>query len=298
VTPSPGTSVIVPTHDRPEALRRCLDALAEVEAPPGGLEVVVVDDGGRRAARLTCAPLGAVVRVLEQEQRGPAAARNAGARAARGEVLAFLDDDCEPAPSWLVRLTSRLPEWAPAAVGGPLLNAWPENPWAAGHQVVLDALVGHFNADCDRAGFLLTANLALNRTAFDAVGGFDERFPLPAAEDRDFSERLRGAQVPLLFEPAAGVRHQHDRSPGGLWRRHHAYGRGATMLRRFQRERGEAPAARQPGVHRHMVAALAAHRRPAPWRRVAGAALLTQAAYVSGALTESVSASPGTWGGP
>ena len=92
-------SVVVPTCDRPAALRRCLAALARQDAE-ADLDVVVVDDG--TAAGGSVEAPGA--RVVRAGGRGPAAARNLGARAARGRVICFTDDDCAPAPGWAQRL--------------------------------------------------------------------------------------------------------------------------------------------------------------------------------------------------
>ncbi|MDP1850369.1 MAG: glycosyltransferase, partial [Solirubrobacteraceae bacterium] len=105
-------SVVVPTRDRPEALARCLAALAR-QRGADELEIVVVDDsdGGGAAAP------GA--RVVHGGARGPAAARNLGVRAARGAIVCFTDDDCVPAPDWAQRLAAACADGGAAA--GPTL---------------------------------------------------------------------------------------------------------------------------------------------------------------------------------
>src|SRR5690349_7715077 len=99
-------SVVVPTYKRPELLDRCLDALLGQCYEPSGYEIVVADDGANcetrrqvecHAQRAACR--GLTVRYLPVTgAHGPAAARNAGWRAARGEIIAFTDDDCVPDP--------------------------------------------------------------------------------------------------------------------------------------------------------------------------------------------------------
>ena len=102
-----GVSVVVPTRDRPESLRRCLGALRAQDLAE--LEVIVVDDGSRDRGAVEAALAGAApgVRLLRTPGRGPAAARNRGVRAATGEVVCFTDDDCEPEPGWARLLAGR-----------------------------------------------------------------------------------------------------------------------------------------------------------------------------------------------
>src|SRR5512137_1175434 len=104
----PSASVVIPTFRRPAALRRCVEALARLDYPRDRLEVLIVDDGGGGVSNLDLGelPRDLQVRVVEQENRGPASARNRGAREAEGELLAFTDDDCRPRPSWLAELAT------------------------------------------------------------------------------------------------------------------------------------------------------------------------------------------------
>src|SRR5437764_14081766 len=99
----PAVSVVIPTRDRGRELLSCLRAIAAAEQPVGGTEVVVVNDGGAPldAGVLAAAADGVMLVLLDQPGAGPAAARNRGATAAGGRVLAFTDDDCEPATGWL-----------------------------------------------------------------------------------------------------------------------------------------------------------------------------------------------------
>src|SRR5262245_58451428 len=126
-------SVVIPTHNRPRELAGCLRALADLHYPRDRYEVVVVDDGSR-------APPEAIVAsfrpwldlvLLSRPHAGPGAARNAGVSRARGEYLAFTDDDCLPDPNWLTALGDRLAGSPGALVGGRTVNALPGNRYAA-----------------------------------------------------------------------------------------------------------------------------------------------------------------------
>ena len=99
----PSFSIIIPTYRRPDALRVCVQALCELDYPRSGLEVIIVDDGGMVPLQPLLEPFAERLRmkILWQPNAGPAAARNFGALQATGDLLAFTDDDCTPASSWL-----------------------------------------------------------------------------------------------------------------------------------------------------------------------------------------------------
>src|SRR5262245_245410 len=138
----PRISIVVPTCNRPNELKRCLTALAAQDLPPADFEVLVVDDGSRESAEVVTAQVRSctTVRLLRQENAGPAIARNLGAQHARGEFLAFTDDDCEPAPNWLRALLERLRANPRALVGGRTINALVTNKYSATSQLLIDFL--------------------------------------------------------------------------------------------------------------------------------------------------------------
>ena len=119
----PLVTVVIPTYGRPRQLKACLAALAEQTlAEPW--EVVVVDDGSPQ----TLDSVGPAwsgrldLRVIRQDNAGPAAARNRGVQEARGTFIAFTDDDCLPEPQWLDTLVRAARERPGALVGGTTLN--------------------------------------------------------------------------------------------------------------------------------------------------------------------------------
>jgi len=100
-------SVVIPTCNRPSRLRACLESRVRVEYPRAQFEVIVVDDGSSTSLKEIVSDYEPHLNItlLVQSNRGPAAARNAGARRAKGRFLAFTDDDCRPAPDWLGALS-------------------------------------------------------------------------------------------------------------------------------------------------------------------------------------------------
>ena len=221
-------TVVVPTFQRPDRLAACLAALRAQVLPPGiGFEVVVVDDGSAPPVpQALCDPLGAArsVRLLRQHNAGPAIARNRGAAAARGRLLAFTDDDCRPAPGWLAALVAASEDAPDALIGGRTVNG-EDNVFSAASQDLIFYL-----ADEDRQYFA-SNNIACRKDAFDALGGFAEGFPLAGGEDRDLGLRWGRSGRPLVAAPMAEVAHHHALTPRSFWRQHANYGRGARHMR-------------------------------------------------------------------
>ena len=236
-TTPPRASVVIPSYNRPDRLAECLAAL--LADPDEGFEIVVVDDGSPVPLGRTCAPFGPRVRCLRQDNAGPAAARNAGAAAARGGILVFTDDDCRPHPGWVDAMLDAQGGVAERLVGGRVVNLLEDNTFAAASQSLCDFLYDHFDAGAGKMPFFTSNNIACDRTRFEAMGGFDESFPLAAAEDRDFGLRWRAAGGTLVYAPDAVVGHAHALTFRGFLRQHSNYGRGARHLHSVMDDRGD-----------------------------------------------------------
>lgn len=225
----PEVTVIVPVKDRTAGLARLLAAL---RADPGtaGCPVVVVDDGSAEPSEVAAVAAGA--RLLRHERsRGPAAARNAGLRAAGTELVAFLDSDCVPVPGWLERLAGHLADPRVALVA-PRITALPApaQRWVARYEAMSSALdMGPSAArvaPLTLVSYVPSAALLARRTALGA--GFDES--MQVAEDVDLVWRLAGAGWRVRYEPAAQVAHDHRVELGNWLRRRAFYGTGAALL--------------------------------------------------------------------
>ena len=218
-------SVVVCTMDRPDALARCLRALRECTPPPA--QVVVVDQGARPAA-----PEG--VEVVRMGERGVSRGRNRGARAAEHELLAFTDDDCVPAPDWIGALLRGF-EGGADGVTGRVLPLPGEGGVAVSSRTSTERRTfsgpGQTPWDIGTGG-----NLSLRRSAFEAVGGFDEALgpgtPARAAEDVDLLYRLANAGCTLRYEPDAVVYHELKTRRARVGGRYgYGYGLGAFLAR-------------------------------------------------------------------
>ena len=235
-------SVVIPTRNRPQAIENCFDALAAQTLPPGSFEVLVVDDGSEPALALDPARWATKfeLKVIHQQHTGPAGARNRGVAEARGEFLAFTDDDCLPTPTWLEKLVAALGENPEAMIGGSTFNGLKNDLFAETSQLILEMVYEHFNRDPTNAYFFASNNIACRNDCYLASGGFDADFDSPAAEDREFCDRWRMQRRKLVYEKAAQIEHRHPQSLAGLCRIYWRYGQGAFVYkdRRMTRNSG------------------------------------------------------------
>jgi glycosyltransferase involved in cell wall biosynthesis len=226
--------VIVPTRDRPIALRRCLDALS-AQTVADLLEVVVVDDGSLATEEVKeLVALHPCARLIRRSGGGPAAARNAGVQDASGAVLCFTDDDCAPRPDWVERLVAALRRGADVAVGA-------TSSGGGGALAEASELVGHAPAvapapEGSDLAFAPSNNLACTKAVYEATP-FDESYPHAAGEDRDWCARVTAAGFVLRSEPAARVVHHQDLTLRRFLRQQIRYGEGAFRFRRLGGER-------------------------------------------------------------
>jgi glycosyltransferase involved in cell wall biosynthesis len=241
-------TVVVPTRGRPAALRRCVASLLAQRLPDdAALDVIVVDDGSVPPVTLDPPPPGAPpVRVIRQENQGPAAARNAGLRAATGALVAFIDDDCEATPSWAASLLAAAARHPGSGRGGRVVNALAANRCAEASQLLVSFLCEYYARQEGGARFFTSNNLAFPREALVAADGFDARYQRAAGEDRELCDRWVDGGRRLVAVPDAVVLHAHDLTVATFCRQHFTYGRGAWGFRRARAYRSGAPVRVEP----------------------------------------------------
>lgn len=231
-------SIIIPTYNRPQRIGACLESLSRLDYPRDGFEVIVVDDGSKTSLQpvVDCFLDQLDVTLLTQTNAGPAAARNAGAKRARGEFLAFMDDDCTPSPDWLQKLANRFAEIPDHAIGGQTLNPLPENPYSTASQNLLNAGYAYHNPTPGQASFFASSNLTVPAAHFHSIGGFDITFK--TSEDRDFCDRWQHHGFQMTYAPEILIYHSHPLNFRAFWRRHFNYGRGAYRYHQARARRG------------------------------------------------------------
>lgn len=252
----PRISVVIPVRDRPRQLARALSAVRALSAAGERVhEVIVVDDASADpdAHERVANEAGAHLVRCRSHGRAPAA-RNAGAAAATGDILAFMDSDCVPARGWLTSLVPHFGDPRVAAVAPRVVAL------ETGRRGWLDRYEAH-RAPYDRGPlpalvvpggrvpFVPTATMLVRAAQFP---GFDSS--LRGGEDVDLTWRLSRSGRHVRYEPAAQVAHEHLTAPRAFLGRRAYYGRTAAPLAR-----------RHPGAARPLAMS--------PWTAAAWAAL-------------------------
>ncbi len=250
-------SAVVCTHNGAQRLPDVLSRLRRQSLDPARYEVIVVDDGSDDGSAAMAESYGARV-VRLNPRRGVGAARNVGAASAGAPVVAFTDDDCEPAEDWLETLLSVFRRQSVDGVGGHVVprceNSFllrylearnPVAPLGIEHLTATTAVARlgrYLRTVVGRDGqpaagaelyFMVGANMALRRELITRLGGFDESIPF-GGEEELFFRRARGAK--FVYEPAALVAHRFDPRLRDVMRRARAYGRGHRQAARIHRD--------------------------------------------------------------
>ncbi len=220
-------SVIIPTWNRPKELVRCLQSFATLKYPSRDCELIVVNDGGDKSFSAITSDIkkSLPVRFVDIEHGGVSAARNFGAKLARGDYLAFTDDDCYVDKNWLLMFENGFEDGKWDALGGQSLNPFPDNIPARANQYIVDFLYNYLIDEGENALLLVSNNVAYRRSVFEALGGFDENFTI-ASEDCELSFRLVAKGYRQRYCPDAKVWHHRNLTWWEFISLQFRYGRG------------------------------------------------------------------------
>jgi len=242
VAEAPEVSVLIPTHQRREALRTALESLARQSVEPGSYEVVVATDAcsDGTAEMIDGLEVPFKLRRVSPPGRGRSAAVNAALAAARGEVAIVLDDDMRVVPEFVERHHSHHPAGSRRCVLGAVPVELEEGSTHAARYVKA-RFDRHLSRLSDPAHLALprsfyTGNASLRVEVLREVGGFDESFGIYGNEDVELSLRLRKAGVELGFDPDALAWQEYGKDLGGLQRDTLAKGRTTVHLARSHPE--------------------------------------------------------------
>jgi glycosyltransferase involved in cell wall biosynthesis len=187
-------SVIIPTCNRNDLLRKCLKAFENSNQAifDGMYEVTVTDDSKDGIAKELIKKEFSWANWVEGPHRGPAANRNKGAKNSLGEWLVFIDDDCLPSSDLLKNYQNAIAKNpGKLAFEGSIVP----DDWSLMKKEMAECPI-NTNGDC-----FWSANICINSMLFAAINGFDETFPLAAMEDLDIYERLKKfTEIPFLKE--------------------------------------------------------------------------------------------------
>jgi GT2 family glycosyltransferase len=204
-------SVIIPTYNRKGVLRKTLEMLQYQTLPPDRFEVILVDDGSSDGTPEMVAALEPSYRLEmhDQANHGAAAARNLGAREARGEILLFLDSDMLASKELLASHLAKHCSSGRSLVVGPReeLDHGTNAPFSKSS----GALEKDYRFKSSELTFqeAFTCNLSVKSSCWSVLEGFDERFPASGYEDIDFAYRAAQAGFSIIPCPEARALHNH-----------------------------------------------------------------------------------------
>jgi glycosyltransferase involved in cell wall biosynthesis len=212
---APRVSVIVPTRNRVHLLREVLEAMDEQTMDPSLYEVIVMDNRSTDGTAEVVREFAGRVRYTLHyhcmlENRGPAPSRNAGARLARGEILAFTDSDCRPTPSWLEASIAPFTDPTVAFVTG-VVRYKPEQRERNGFftRESGEVLAEHPTYTC--------SNILYRNSVFAELGGFDETLCMSDLRNRpvecgdtDLAWRVKDRGYENRFVADSVVYHERD----------------------------------------------------------------------------------------
>lgn len=200
-------SVIVPVYNGEKDIANCLKALINQNYPKENYEIIVVNDGSTDNTSKVVKKFKKV-KLIQQEHKGPASARNLGAKYAKGEILLFTDSDCIPDKNWIKNMVEPFKDKAIVGVSGTYKTLNKENLIArfVGYEIE----ERHEKLEKEREiDFIGTYSAGYRRDVFLKFGGFDETFPIASGEDPELSFRISKAGFKMIFQPKAFVYHKH-----------------------------------------------------------------------------------------
>ena len=226
-------SVVVPAYNAQDTLDMCLAALQSQTVDPDRYEIILVDDGSTDRTVEIAEQYG--VRLIRQPNAGPAAARNRGAQAAKGQILLFTDADCAPAPDWAEHMAGAFREPNVAGAKG-IYHTRQQALIARFVQLEYEFKYARMRRMA-QIDFIDTYAAAYRRKVFLDHGGFDPAYRTASVEDQELSFRLARQGHRLIFVPQAIVYHQHDATVAEYWRRKYGIGYWKALLLRQHPER-------------------------------------------------------------
>jgi glycosyltransferase involved in cell wall biosynthesis len=204
-------AVTVGVYNEERRVGGLLDALLHQTRPPD--EVVIVDDGSTDRTRALAeegARKDARFRILGQENRGPAAARNRAWRSASADVCVFTDGDCVPEPNWIEELLKPLLDPTVGAAGGTYKTI---NTGSLLARFIGWEIAWRYRNVTGQIQVHGTYNLAVRRSVLEQVGGLDESYPKASGEDWDMTYKISKAHR-IIYVPTAIAGHYH---PERFW---------------------------------------------------------------------------------
>ncbi|MDO8125614.1 MAG: glycosyltransferase [Candidatus Brocadiales bacterium] len=216
------TSIVIPAYNAEKTVGKTVEACISQDYKDK-FEVIVVNDGSTDNTEAVIKSFP--VRYIFQENAGPAAARNRGWKASKGDIVCFTDSDCIPASNWLSTL---LEHYKDSTLVGAVCGSYKiANLESLLAQCIHEEIMFRHSNMSNNVRFFGSYNLSIRRSVLEEVGGFDETFLQASGEDNDLSYRIKKAGYNIIFDNKALVAHYHrdslyrylkDQYIHGYWR--------------------------------------------------------------------------------
>src|SRR5712671_2314229 len=222
---APRVSVVVCSYNANRTMEACLASLEVLNYPD--YEVIVVNDGSTDKA-LAIAEKFSYCRIISQENKGLSVARNVGAEAATGEIVAYTDSDCVADPDWLAYLVAKMQDSNLAACGGPNFPP-PEDTLVPAVVAVAPGGPTHVLISDEVAEHIAGCNMAFRRDELMRLGGFDPIYRA-AGDDVDICWRFQDAGHVIGYSPSAVVWHFRRNTVAAYCSQQRGYGKAEALV--------------------------------------------------------------------
>lgn len=233
-------TVIIPTYNRKDILKKCLNAIFNQTYPQSNYEIIVIDDGSTDGTEALVKSLlndsPCALRYFKQKNKGPATARNVGITNASGKVVLFIGDDIiatstllEEHYNWHKRYSHDniavlgYVTWVPGAKVTLFMEWLEQSGVQFGYSLIRDSADVPYN-------FFYTSNVSVKRDFLLKYGLFDEDFPYAAWEDIELAYRLAGEGLRIVYNSAAVGYHEHQVCPRSFCKRSRLAGKAMAIL--------------------------------------------------------------------
>jgi glycosyltransferase involved in cell wall biosynthesis len=240
----PTFSIVIPTYNRLALLKSALESLFRQEYD--SYEIIVVSDGSTDGTNQYLSSLASEgrLRYFNQQNQGPALARNLGISNARGAFIAFIDDDCIAPADWLKKYAERFAQCGASGIGGSSVTGNTSSLFAVVNDLIVNFFKEHINTRADvPTPFLTSNNAAYKKASLEKVGGFHKDFKR-GAEERDLNFRLTQSGEKLLYDASISIGHYNDADFIAFLKHQFEQGRGSYLLYANARKQ----TGKQPGM--------------------------------------------------
>jgi len=235
----PFVSVIIPVYNDPVRLQTCLQALEEQTYPKCVYEVIVVDNGSDESITSIITQFSQV-KTSYETRPGSYAARNKGLSLARGEVIAFTDSDCIPAPDWIERGVTKLQSIPNCGIVGGKIEMFFKDPHHPTAVEIYDSMTYFKQKEhIEQDEFSVTANLFTFKHVFDHIGRFDSE--LKSGGDWKWGRRVASFRYTLAYADDVRVAHPARHSLAGWITRERRVAKGIAILDRKWKKKEPPP---------------------------------------------------------